>query len=187
MEIPVMVDEEKELHDVSVDAPILESDAEAEMCAQKIKKWERYKEFWTRHYQNLIQRETERADRNISYQNYLLRNYFARLPHRNTKTTETYDLPTCSLVEKRAYDNMTISEENKPRLLLWLAERGVTKFTETKTVEKLKWNECKKSLSIIDGHAVDNETGEVVDMVTVEHHDPEFVVKIREEKDNDDD
>ena len=68
-------------------------DMDADACIEKISNWERYREFWLDYYQKKIDEVNQKCDRNIAYQRRNLRDYFATVPHRSTKTMEAYDLP----------------------------------------------------------------------------------------------
>lgn len=101
-----------------------------------------------------------------------LREYFGHVPHKETKTTEKYQLLSGALVytkPAKTYD------KDDAALLAFLKESGRTEFI--KTTEAPAWGEYKKRLEIVGDHAVDTETGEIVECVRVVEKPEAFDVK----------
>lgn len=162
-------------------APILEDDVEAEQCIRTIKFWERERDKMVDHYKRQIEVVTEKANQKISYQQYLLNNYFNRIPHRETKTQECYDLPSGKLVMRKEHDALRKpTKEEEQGILLRLAEEGVRSFTKIK--ESLDWDNYRKQLSIVDGKVVDKTTGECIDDVAIEHVEAKFAVRMNDDE-----
>ena len=119
-------------------------------------------------YKAVIQTESDRAADEIAGLEGLLMQYFATVEHGATKTQETYRLPTGKLKMKLAFERMLPDEET---LIIAFPD-----FTERKPT--LKWGELKKRLRIVDGKAIDTETGEIVQGVSIEAVPPKFIVEV---------
>ena len=148
-------------------------DMEADNCVRKIGNWERFREFWLNYYAKKIEEVNQKCDRNIAYQNRKLRDFFASVPHRASKTMEAYDLPSGRI-------SVTYSKQklvpNKDSILARLKADGEVQFIKTK--EELDWSSYSSRLFISDnGDVMDKETGEIVEDVAIEASEPKFTVK----------
>lgn len=93
----------------------------------------------------------------VGYLKSLLFTYFESVPHKETKTQESYKLMSGSLVKKKGSEKIAHDDE---KLLAYLkADKAVGYI---KVVEKADWAEFKKDLKIIDGVVVDTLTGTVI-------------------------
>lgn len=119
-------------------------------------------------YQAIMKREIDRAAEKIARLEAALQCYFATREHKVTKTQETYRLPTGKLKLKLASQRMVPDTE--------ALIAAFPAFVAHKP--DLQWGELKKRLDIIDGKAVDTETGEIVDGVSVETVPPKFIVEV---------
>lgn len=185
-----MIDEAPQYVDgqLPVDSVEVETDMDAEARLEKIRGWEAFRKRWLDHYQKKIDEVNERADRNIAWHKYHLARFFRSVPHKSTKTQLSYDLPSCQLVMKKECDKINKpSADDMARILLRLTEEKDTAFIKTQTTQSVDWNEYKRFLSIVDGSVVDMRTGEQVDDVKITHVEPEFVLKFKDERSNDDD
>jgi len=99
----------------------------------------------------------------------LLAEYFNTVPHKETKTQETYQLLTGKLVYKKPSVKINHDDE---KLIEWLSE---TEYVETK--QALKWGEYKKNLIVQGDDVIDTETGEVVEACSIEEVPASFEVK----------
>lgn len=120
-------------------------------------------------------RELEtKCDNDTAYLRSCLIEYFNTVPHKETKTQESYDLLKGKLVFKKPTIKINHDDE---KLIEWLAE---TEYVETK--KSLKWGEYKKNLTVNDdGVVIDTETGEVVEACTVEEVPASFSIKFKED------
>lgn len=91
-----------------------------------------------------------------------LSRYFETVPHKKTKTTEKYRLISGTLTLKKGGLKATPDNE---KLVPWLRSNGLEAFVKVK--EEAAWGELKKKLSFVGDVAIVEETGEVVDGVTV--------------------
>lgn len=108
----------------------------------------------------------------LSYMSGLLSDYFDTVPHKTTKTQETYALPSGKLVFKRPAKKPV---KDDSALLEWV-KANAPEYVET--TEKTRWNDLKKRLMESNGRYIDMETGEVVDGVRAEEEPGKFEVKI---------
>jgi hypothetical protein len=104
-----------------------------------------------------------------------LREYFDQVKKRKTKTMEVYELPTGSLKLKKRGPQITYNEEALVKYL-----EDFYGGQHVKTIKKPEWGEFKKEhiSTVADGTtAIDINTGEVLEFVTVTPRDPEFVIE----------
>lgn len=91
-----------------------------------------------------------------------LSEYFQTVPHKATKTKESYRLLSGTLTMKIGGTQMKQDDE---ALLAFLKQSGNDDMIQI--TEKPRWGEYKKRLSIQGGHVVDTETGELVEGVNI--------------------
>lgn len=118
-------------------------------------------------------RQEEKAfERRTSFLKECLRQYFSTVPHKATKTQESYKLLSGSLVMKLGGLKMIKDDE---KLVEYFRQNDQAEYI--KTVETPKWAEFKKNLSIVDGNVIDTTTGAIVDVIKVESVPDVFDVK----------
>lgn len=110
--------------------------------------------------QDKIQEVTDKCEQSTAFLKMSLHSYFANVPHKKTKTQESYQLVSGKLVYKLPSTKINHDDE---ALIEWLSN---TEYVETK--KSLKWGEYKKNLQVTDGKVIDTETGEVVEACTIE-------------------
>lgn len=125
-----------------------------------------------------IEQKVEAAERRFnqrtSYLRSLLGSYFMQVPHRKTKTQESYRLLSGSLVLKLPKVKLVYEEDE---LVEYLKESGMPDYI--KTEEKARWGELKKLLDLSQGkHPVIKDTGELVECIRVEETPAEFKVEV---------
>lgn len=124
-------------------------------------------------YKNAIRAEEERAERKISNLRWHLRNYFERVPHKATKTQESYRLPSGTLLLKRPPVQFEREDE---AVMDWLQREGLWEYIESKRT--LRWGELKKGTGVAaDGGVYWMDTGEMIPGLRAVARDPEFTVK----------
>lgn len=101
-----------------------------------------------------------------------LADYFERVPHKTTKTQETYRLLSGRLVLKHRPPKATYDDT---KLVEWLKANGYTNLVQTK--ESPRWGDLKKGLDMSGGAAVMAATGEIVDCIVVEPSPDTFQVE----------
>lgn len=119
-----------------------------------------------------IKHLNETAERKTTFLKGCLNQYFQTVPHKSTKTQESYKLLSGSLVFKLPKQTMV---KDDAQLLEYFHKNDMCEYIKTK--EEPAWGEYKKSLAIVDGKAVDTTTGEVVDVVRIEEVPGTFEVK----------
>lgn len=109
-----------------------------------------------------VQAAEKRYENGTAFFKSKLAEYFNTVPHKKTKTTESYRLLSGTLKMKIGGASMQQDDE---KLLEYLKAAGNADMIQT--AEKPKWGEFKKRLEIIGGQIVDTTTGEIVDGVVV--------------------
>lgn len=118
---------------------------------------------------NLI---NEQCENKIRYLKSLLAMYFETVPHKETKTQESYKLLSGSLVFKKPSVKINHDDE---KLIKYLKENDGEKFIKIK--ESVDWAEFKKSLEIMGEDVVDKELGCIIEGCTVEDVPASFDIK----------
>lgn len=91
-----------------------------------------------------------------------LEGYFKTVPHKSTKTTEKYRLLSETLTLKKGG---TKTQANDEVLVPWLKANGYGDLV--KVTESAMWGDLKKKLTFAGGIATLEDTGEIVEGVTV--------------------
>jgi hypothetical protein len=157
------------------EAFVIDNDVKAEWALRKIRERaaerDRIVETSTEiieSYKAVIKTEVDRAADELAVLEGMLQRDFEAVEPRATKTRQTYRLPTGKLKMKLAFQRMVPDTE--------ALMAAFPAFVEHKP--DLRWGELKKRLDIIDGKAVDTETGEIVEGVSVETVPPKFIVEV---------
>lgn len=119
-----------------------------------------------------MRQEEKNFEKRTSFLKECLRQYFNIVPHKTTKTQESYKLLSGSLVMKLGGLKMV---KDDARLVEYFHQNGLSEYIKTK--EEPKWAEFKKNLSIINGNVIDTTTGAIVDVVKTEPVADVFDVK----------
>lgn len=151
----------------------IDDDGKAEWALKKIKEAEAEILNWRSYYKDSLEKIERRQNSRIDYLKHLLKRYFNGVPHHDTKTQSSYDLPSGKLIEKRPGPKY---ETDDAVLVPWLKENGLTDFVKTEIKEKAAWGEFKKTVTVA-GENVVTEDGEIVPGVTVIEQEPTFEVK----------
>lgn len=109
--------------------------------------------------QDALQVEQEKADRERSFFESKLREYFEGVKFKETKTQQSYKLPSGTLKMKKA----KIDFDYDKKKLLEVAEK--TQMVDYIKIKKdFDWAEFKKTLQIKGTAIIDKETGEFVEI-----------------------
>lgn len=119
-----------------------------------------------------IDRAAKRRDSRTGFLLSKLAQYFGTVPHKETATTEKYQLLSGSLVYTKP---KAVMEKDDDALLAFLHTSGNTEYI--KTEERPAWGEFKKRLEIVGRNAIDKETGEIVECIRVTEKPGSFDVK----------
>lgn len=151
--------------------PQIHDDAEAEECIQAIKAAEADVAFWKNYYADALQKIADASQRIIDNNTARLEAYFDTLPHKKTKTQESYPLPSGKLVRKHQDTEFIRNDEE---LLSWLHDNNGEKFIKTK--ESVDWAGMKKTLSVL-GETVVDENGEIIPCIKATERPDVFKVE----------
>ena len=151
---------------------LVDNDQKAEWCLQKIREAEAEKQKWNDYYTKQMQAVADREDRRIQYFEYQLNQYFRTVPHKETKTQQSYQLPSGKLVLKKQAPKF---EHDDEKILDWLHENSQAPETYIDFKEVLKWGDLKKVL-IVDGDRMVTADGEIIPGINVIERPDIFVV-----------
>ena len=119
--------------------------------------------------QMALQKKKDAADRTTEFFTGRLEEYFNGVPHKATKTQETYALPSGKLVLKHQDPEFIKDDE---QLTAWV-KQSAPEFLKVK--ESTDWAGLKKVIKVAGDKAVD-KNGEIVPGITVQERNPEFKV-----------
>ena len=155
-------EEEQEEKDIAV-----LDDASAEMLMHRIKEANDEYDRMESWYKTQLKRMKEKRDATVAWAEGCLRGYFEMVPKKETKTQQSYQLPSGKLVMKMpgpAFDH------DDKTLIPWLKKNWPE---YVKIEESVDWKELKKQLKV-SGTGMVTEDGEVVPGVKVTPKQPEF-------------
>lgn len=158
---------------------IVDNDQKAEWAARKIREARQDTQKWTEYYERQLSAIRRANEDTEAYFAALLADYFETVPHKATKTQESYSLPSCKLVLKAQQP-----EFNRDEAVLcdYLDKKGRDDLV--KITRRADWAALKKMLKVMeDGTCVDAD-GEVVEGVQVFSRQPEFKIEMKEDNEN---
>lgn len=158
---------------------IVDNDQKAEWAARKIREARQDTQKWTEYYERQLSAIRRANEDTEAYFAALLADYFETVPHKATKTQESYSLPSCKLVLKAQQ-----LEFNRDEAVLcdYLDKKGRDDLV--KITRRADWAALKKTLKVMeDGTCVDAD-GEIVEGVQVFSRQPEFKVEMKEDNEN---
>ncbi len=168
----ISVDQERETFTIT-------DDAQADWALDKIAEAQAERDRLQRACQMRIDQfnskidEADRAyERDTGYLLSLLSDYFDTVPHKSTKTQDTYSLPSGKLVYKKPSQTAV---KDDTALLAWVR---VNAPDYVQTVCKAQWGALKKVCKTNGDRFVFPDTGEVVDGVRLEENPARFEVSI---------
>lgn len=150
----------------------IENDSAAEWAVHQIIDLQADTEKWRRHYARLMEDVESRNAEKIARRTAQLEEYFQTVPHRETKTTESYALPSARLVRKA---QQPLYHRDDEELLRWL-ETSAPELVRAKW--EPDWAELKKHIVVAGGEAVFVDTGEIIKGVRVEERGRKFTVAL---------
>lgn len=162
---------------------VIDSDVKAEWAVRKIRERRRECErivalcnMQKAFYTDQAMKEQQQAERDNAYLMDLLAAYFETVPHRRTKTTESYRLAIGVL--KRVQPSPEIRRDNSREDLLAWVKNNAPQFL--KVTEDVDWAGLKKECEITEDGAIYRETGELVAGVEVVPRAARFDVEVKE-------
>jgi hypothetical protein len=124
-------------------------------------------------YQQRIDEAKRSHESTTTWLKSQLQQYFETVPHKKTKTQETYNLASGKLVKKLGGDDYVRDDE---KILSWIKNnKKEDKFI--KIEESVKWAELKKTLTVSGNNAVDCD-GEIIPGITVTQKPDKFEVQL---------
>lgn len=157
---------------------IIKDDKSAEWALKKIREAQEDTARWNTYYAAQMEAiERQNAD-TVAYFTALLEAWFKTVPHKATKTQESYQLPGGKLVRKAQQPTY---ERDADALLTW----AKSSFPEAvKVKEEASWEAIKKRITAVNGagQAIDRETGELIPGVKIIQRDPVFRVELAKEE-----
>lgn len=115
----------------------------------------------------------EKSRKDCSFLESRLRAYFDTVPHKATKTQESYKLPS-GVLKIKARDPEYVHDDAV--LIEWVKAQGLNDLL--KVEPSLKWGDMKDKLTINGETAVYTETGEIVPGVKIVEREPVFKVEV---------
>ena len=161
------------------DGFVIDNDQKAEWAMKKIREAQEEKEKWKAYYDEQLQKVNAQSDRTIEFMQLHLERYFRTVPHKVSKTQESYALPSGKLVWKEQQPEY---ERDDEALIPWLIENNLdSQYIQIK--ESVNWAELKKMFKdrmfgVIDGRFV-TEDGEFVPGITVTERPDVFKVEVK--------
>lgn len=153
---------------------MVQDDAAAEWCLKKIREAENDRQKWHEHYGEQLKKIDESTEETIGYFTGLLAEYFDKVPHKTTKTQESYALPSAKLVRKQQQPQFDLDDE---KVIIWLSDIGRQDLLKAKV--SVDWAKLKKLVTITpDGHGVMTDDGEIIDGITVTMRPDVFKVEM---------
>lgn len=162
---------------------VVDDDQKAEWCIRKIAETKKEMMDWIDFYVAQTDKVRDKCLRRIQFFEAMLEKYFSSVPHKVTKTQESYQLPSGKLVVKKQGPDY---ERDDALILAWMKANDEDRFVKVK--ESVDWSELKKKLDILQLTAggeqvaeqvVFTETGEVVPGITVTERPDVFKVEVK--------
>lgn len=133
-------------------------DGQAEWAIKKILEARSDTAKWQEHFAQQLAKIKAENDNTEAYMTSFLAAYFSTVPHKDTKTTSKYVLPSATLIRKKQELEY---KQDTSALVAWLESNGMEDLIERKPVPK--WGELKKRCVVqVDGSVVETESGEIV-------------------------
>jgi phage host-nuclease inhibitor protein Gam len=161
-----------ELLNIETEGFVIDSDAKAEWALKKIKEAREDRDRWVSWYKEQIEKINKQTDFDTLNLERMLAEYFATVPHKKTKTQESYTIPGGKLILKT--QNPEYIRDDKT-VIEWLKKNNGGQFVKVK--EELAWSELKGATSVFEDHIV-TEDGEVVPGIEVIEREAKFVVEV---------
>lgn len=157
----------------------VDNDQKAEWAARKIREARQDTQKWTEYYERQLSAIRRANEDTEAYFAALLADYFDTVPHKATKTQESYSLPSCKLVLKAQQPEFSRDEV---ALCDYLDKKGRDDLV--KITRRADWAALKKTLKAMeDGTCVDAD-GEVVEGVQAFSRMLEFKIEMKEDNDH---
>ena len=161
-----------ELQNIETEGFVIDTDAKAEWALKKIREARADRDRWVEWYESKIKEITEQTDFNTMNLERMLAEYFASVPHKKTKTQESYSLPGGKLILKT--QNPEYKRDDKT-VIEWLKQNNGSEYIKVK--EELAWSDLKAKSAVLNGKLF-SEDGEEIPGVEVIERPEKFVVEV---------
>ena len=151
---------------------IIDTDAKAEWALKKIAEARADRDAWVKWYEEKIEQIKAQTDFDTMNLERMLSDYFATVPHKKTKTQETYTLPGGKLILKT--QNPEYKRDDK-KVIEWLKQNNGGQYIKVK--EELAWADLKANAAVLNGKLF-SEDGEEIPGVEIVDREPKFVVEV---------
>lgn len=151
---------------------VIDTDAKANWALQKIAEARADRDTWVKWYEEKIAEIKAQTDFNTMNLERMLQEYFATVPHRKTKTQESYPLKNGKLVMKK--QNPEYKRDDKT-VIDWLKQNNNGQFV--KVAETLDWAGLKAATGVFNGNVV-TEDGEIIPGIEVIEREEKFTVEV---------
>lgn len=172
------VEEEKVEERVEEAGYRIEDDFMADKAIQRIKKVRANVERFREHFNEQLAKIEKEADGICAFYTAHLERYFGSVPHKVTKTQESYELPSGKLIRKNQEPEYVRDDTKIIDFIRWDNPDLIN------TKESLNWSGFKKTFTIINGECFDSKTGEKIPGISVVYREPKFDLKIKEDDEN---
>lgn len=156
------------------------NDQTAEWAVRKIREAEEDTKRWTEYYDKQLSAIRRANEDTVTRLTAYLADYFESVPHRKTKTQESYQLPSCKLILKARQLEYTRDEE---ALCNYLERTGRTDMI--RITRRADWAALKKSVTVLPDGSCADEDGDIIEGLQAVAREPEFVVDIKTEGNKD--
>lgn len=152
---------------------VVDDDQKAEWCIRKITEAKKEMMDWIEFYVAQTDKVKDRCQRRIQFFEAMLEQYFRTVPHKQTKTQESYQLPSGKLVVKKQQPEY-IREDD--RITEWLDQSGLDYLIERTP----KWGDMKKCLGLqVVGDQVVTADGEIIPGLAAVERPDVFKVEVK--------
>ena len=151
---------------------VIDTDAKAAWALRKIKEARADRDMWVKWYKDKIAEVEAATDYSTANLEHMLAEYFATVPHKVTKTQESYSMPEGKLVMKKQNPEY---KRNDAKVIEWLKANNGGQFIKVK--EELDWAGFKATVGVF-GETVVDENGEIIPGIEVVEREPKFVVEV---------
>lgn len=155
---------------------IVDTDAKAAWAVSRIAEKREKAEEFVEWYEQKIKEIKEEVEQDCAFLSASLERYFDSVPHKSTKTTESYTFPGGKLTRKK---QQTEYKRDDKTIIDWLKSNADGQFV--KTTESLDWAGLKAATGVFEGQIVTGD-GEIVPGIEVIERPDKFVVEVLPKK-----
>ena len=150
---------------------IIDTDEKAAWAVSRIAEKRAKCDEFVKWYKDKIKEIEEATEADCAFLSGSLERYFDSVPHKTTKTTESYSFPGGKLTRKK---QQTEFKRDDAAVIEWLKKNAGGQFV--KVEEKLDWAGFKDATGVFEGTVVTAD-GEIVPGIEVIERPDKFVVE----------